>query len=108
MIIFYLIAIIIGLFINYIISKQFGEIAEMKGHDGSPYFWFTFFLGMVGMLMVIALPTITPKNVNTTILPPAKDIFKNVRDTSKQQKRCPYCGDIVKSDKCEMCGKEVK
>lgn len=107
MIIFYLIAIIIGLFVNYIISKKFGEIAEMKGHDGSPYFWFTFFLGTIGMLMVIALPKIHEPH-HTTTLPPAKDIFASVRDTSKQLKRCPHCGDIVKAGRCEMCGKEVK
>ena len=104
----YLVCLIIALIIDYIIAKKFSDIAEMKGHYGGTYFWFTFLFGLVGMLMVIALPTITPKNVNTTILPPAKDIFKNVRDTSKQQKRCPHCGDIVKSDRCEMCGKEVK
>ena len=40
----------------YLIAKKFSEIAEMKGHDGDIYFWFTFFFGICGMLMVVALP----------------------------------------------------
>lgn len=41
------------------ISKEFEHIAVLKGHDGRRYFWWTFFLGPVGMLMVIALPTVS-------------------------------------------------
>ena len=54
----YLLGIVIALIIDYVIAKKFEEIAEMKGHEGNTYFWFTFLLGMVGMLMVIALPTL--------------------------------------------------
>ena len=45
----------------------------------------------------------------STILPPPKDIFaKNkTEDGDNKVKRCPYCGDIVKRGRCEMCGKEV-
>lgn len=32
------------------------RIAEMKGHHEKRYFWITFFLWIVGMLLVIALP----------------------------------------------------
>lgn len=45
----------------------------------------------------------------TAQLSPAKDIFASARNTtSNQVKRCPYCGDVVKLGRCEMCGKEVK
>ena len=46
----------------------------------------------------------------TTKLPPPKDIFASVRTTTSTDtvKRCPYCGDVVKLGRCEMCGKEVK
>lgn len=40
----------------YFIGAEFRRIAAMKGHDEARYFWWTFLLGPVGMLMVIALP----------------------------------------------------
>ena len=108
---FYLLGIVIGLIIDYLIAKKFEEIAEMKGHIGSTYFWYTFIFGLVGMLMVIALPVKTKEeNHKVTTLPPQKDIFAKYKANSetKEVKRCPYCGDIVKLGRCEMCGKEVK
>ena len=45
------------------VAKEFEHIADMKGHDGRRYFWWTFFLGPVGMLMVIALPVVNKKEV---------------------------------------------
>ena len=46
--------------VYYILAWMFGDafrdIAEMKGHEGRKYFWWTFILGPVGMMMVIALP----------------------------------------------------
>ena len=38
------------------VATQFKHIAEMKGHDGSHYFWWSLLLGPIGMLMVVALP----------------------------------------------------
>lgn len=111
MFIFYLLGAIIGVIINYFIAKKFAEIAEMKGHVGSTYFWFTFLFSLPGMLMVVALPIKTQyANKTTTTLPPPKDIFASVRESSPATptKRCPYCGDVVKLGRCEMCGKEVK
>ncbi|MBQ3081243.1 MAG: DUF4339 domain-containing protein [Clostridia bacterium] len=67
---------IIFILIWFIVSKKFAEIAEMKGHKGSAYFWFTFLMGLVGMLMVIALPCVerAPKPaVNTNETPPSSD-----------------------------------
>ena len=48
--------------------------------------------------------------VTPTTLPPQKDIFAkyNANSESNEVKRCPYCGDVVKLGRCEMCGKEVK
>lgn len=57
----YLSGIVIAIIVDYIVAKRFSDIAEMKGHKGSTYFWFTLFLGIVGMLMVIALPNVSPK-----------------------------------------------
>lgn len=49
-----IISCIIVIFIAFIAAKKFNEIAEMKGHTG--YFAWCFFLGIIGYLMVIALP----------------------------------------------------
>lgn len=59
-------------------AMQFSAIAEMKGHKGSTYFWWIFFTGPAGWVMVAALPdragqqgqtpTQMPK-LNTTELP---------------------------------------
>ncbi len=38
------------------VALEFRKIAAMKGHDEAKYFWWTFFMGPVGMLMVVALP----------------------------------------------------
>ncbi len=59
----YLVCLIIALIIGYIIAQKFSDIAEMKGHEGGTYFWFTFLFGLVGMLMVIALPNETKNDI---------------------------------------------
>ncbi len=40
----------------YFIGLEFQRIALMKGHGEKRYFWWTFLVGPVGMLMVVALP----------------------------------------------------
>ena len=54
-------AAIIALFFDFAIAKVFEDIAYLKGHNGKKYFWCCFCcgttaLGIVGYLMVIALP----------------------------------------------------
>jgi hypothetical protein len=51
-----IIAIIIALVIDWIIANAFAEAAELKGHGERKYFWFCFLFGLVGYLLVIALP----------------------------------------------------
>ena len=55
----------------YFIGKEFQRIAVMKGHEEARYFWWTFLLGPVGMLMVIALPqkAAAPEEVKPDELP---------------------------------------
>jgi len=47
---------VFALSFDYIISKEFEYIANEKGYKGTRYFWYSFFLGFVGYLFVIALP----------------------------------------------------
>ena len=58
----FIIAIII---VWYFVSKHFYEVAKMKGHDDKKYLWITFFFSIIGILLVISLPTITDASQNT-------------------------------------------
>lgn len=51
-----LLIIIVAFTIDIAAALQFREIAELKGHDGSSYFWLCFLLSFAGWAMVIALP----------------------------------------------------
>ena len=44
------------LYLKYIIEKEFYSAAVTKGYSNKKYLWYCFFLGMIGYLMVIALP----------------------------------------------------
>ena len=50
----FIIAVILT--VDFFVACEFSSIAEEKGYESKPYFWYTFFLGIVGMLMVVALP----------------------------------------------------
>ena len=45
-----------GLIINYFIAREFYKAAVEKGYPQDKYLWLPFFLGLVGYLLVIALP----------------------------------------------------
>ena len=50
------VSLIVWFVVWLLAAFKFREIAEMKGHDGGPYFWWTLSLPPAGMMMVIALP----------------------------------------------------
>ena len=109
----YLVCLIIALIIDYIIAKKFSDIAEMKGHEGGTYFWFTFLFGMVGMLMVIALPNRTSINIkNMPVEPsvpwltsePKKEVVSSTNPSHKWL--CDGCKKMRTQSPCEHCGKE--
>lgn len=49
-------SVVVAIFVDYDIAKEFQRIAEMKGHYDKKYFWWSFGLGLIGYAMVIALP----------------------------------------------------
>ena len=51
-----LLTLIVVIVFCYFIAKEFGQIAAEKGFTQSKYFWWTFWVLPVGVLMVIALP----------------------------------------------------
>ena len=95
--------LIISLWVDYLIAKKFMEIAEMKGHDGGSYFWWTFLAGPVGMAMVIALPYIGKSDNGK-----AQDFFggtpEHITITKDTQMRCENCNQVITGYPCEHCG----
>ena len=55
------------LWFDYLIAKEFYIAAQGKGYSQKKYFWICFFLGIIGYLLVIALPSCT--NAEDTISP---------------------------------------
>ena len=107
---FYLLGVVIALIIDYIIAKKFADIAEMKGHEGDTYFWFTFIFGVIGMLMVVALPdTIQRYKPTTQAYQARKENMVNQNATSRPAAthtwRCDNCGKMATQSPCEHCGK---
>ena len=62
----YLMILAVVLIINYFVAKQFESVAYDKGYNDSKYFHFCFWLGIVGYLLVIALPD-RGSNRNTSL-----------------------------------------
>ena len=58
--------IALAIWIIYLVAKEFYKVAQAKGHPQKKYFWMCFLLGVVGYLLVIALPDRgnTPKAVS--------------------------------------------
>lgn len=47
---------ILAICVDFIIAYDFYEAAMHKGYEDTKYFWYSFILGVVGYLLVIALP----------------------------------------------------
>lgn len=45
-----------ALWVAYFMAKEFYRVAKDKGYPQKKYFWVCFLLGIVGYLLVIALP----------------------------------------------------
>lgn len=56
MAIVYILVVIVYFILDNYIAKCFAEAAEAKGYRESKYFWICFWLGVIGYLLVIALP----------------------------------------------------
>ncbi len=54
------------LWITYLIAKEFYKVAQAKGYSEKKYLWLPFLLGVIGYLLVVALPDRgnTPKAVS--------------------------------------------
>lgn len=49
-------AVIAVLVIKILVAREFGRIAEDKGYEERKYYVLPFFLGIIGYLLIVALP----------------------------------------------------
>ncbi len=98
MLILYIAMAAVSLAVNILISNEFKQIANYKGYEEPKIFWYCFLFGLVGYLMVIALPD--RERRSTPAVPSA--VF-----SSKHRWACKGCGKINEGEKdcCDNCGK---
>ena len=51
-----LVVAIVAIWIAWLIAKEFYAAANVKGYYEEKYLWICFFLGVIGYLLVVALP----------------------------------------------------
>lgn len=72
---------VIAVVIDYLIAREFYDAAVDKGYTQKKYLWISFFFGIIGYLLVIALP-----NRRAPYIPnPDVQPFKQARSVSSAQ-----------------------
>ena len=118
-----LIVLALLIYLWYKVSNTFYEIACEKGYDEKKYLWWTFFLGIIGMLMVVALPDHQKETVPEASITPTFTM-KEVKDAKKtiDPERtakvvndqgylvCPTCGNTNPPHRtfCGKCGARLQ
>ena len=112
------------IFLNSLIADKFESIANEKGHSG--FFWWCFWLGIVGYMMVLALPDLYSRNnapqgcaqnnAQRTHTPSEESGF-SLHELAKNRENkqrnttgtwtCKNCGTLNNSTniQCKDCGK---
>lgn len=63
-----IIVLVVLLCINGFLANKMSDAAENKGYDKRTYFHICFWLGVIGYLIVIALPDLTIRKQNEKII----------------------------------------
>lgn len=91
--------------VNYLIAREFYRAAEAKGFHSKKYLWIPFWLGLVGYLLVIALPTkrieVSSNSEENQYTPKFQK-----QQPKNPMKVCPECGKEIPSESksCPVCG----
>lgn len=89
--------IIIALFVDYYLAGCFFEVACEKGFTDTKYMWICFIFGVIGYLLVLALPD--RKKEKAEQLKPAKTLFTpQGTQTPSGKWECPQCGKMLPHD----------
>ena len=100
-----IVAIVIAICINVFLANCFYQIACEKGFEEWKYFWIPFIFGLVGYLLVIALPDRKDENRQTM---PLEKMHHNKRQPTPPMANswcCTKCGSFNPYDviRCK-CG----
>lgn len=57
--VFAVLAMVVAILLLYLIADEFYAVAKMKGYNEKKYFWFSFFFGIAGYILVASLPVNT-------------------------------------------------
>lgn len=119
-----LLVLLLAIAIELAAAFAFRDVARMKGHDESRYFWWCFLFPPVGYLLVISLPDRRPAAVPAQAAPAATSrpaLYRDpdtvpsgspshpvARSTQKgvHSWRCSGCGQMISARPCPHCGQE--
>ena len=121
----YLIGLVIGLVILYYIAKQFYAVAVDKGHPERKYFHICFWLGLVGYLLVIALPDRNRAQVQNVVVTTPEPVYVAAEEDREEfvftdsstayfvgesNLKCGNCKRVQfrGNKKCQFCGTVFK
>ncbi len=100
MIIFNLLLLVAIIVVWAFVALTFQDIAGEKGYYEKKYFWWTFLFGIVGCLMVVALPDKsastrpTPPSIDGSGKKPTTDLAYEERLLSNGGWKCPSCQKV--------------
>ena len=116
-----ILGVIIALILAYACANTFYEIACMKEHNDRKYFWWTFFVPLMGALMVVALPDRKNPDSRKSAM---KSLWKGEEQRATEKTgefvalntdldsshknthtwRCSGCGQMINTAPCPHCG----
>lgn len=93
--------VVFGIWLNWFIAKQFEDVAAEKGFEEKRNFWIPFFFGIVGYIMVAALPDrgvqtaeIKKEEKNNNFSPLFRNTVDNTRETRDTGKTTDYIDNL--------------
>ena len=98
---------IVGIGFAIFFANKFAEIADMKGHDGGAYFWYVLLFGLIGMVMVAALPDKNQKADSQHRVYKSVSVDKG-SVTEVKYLECANCRKKITHYPCEHCGHTIE
>lgn len=90
MIVVYILILVAVLAICFYLASKAGEIADDKGYDGDKWKWICFWLGLVGYILVAAMPNLTMqatlKNIEAKLMKDGNDSHSSNNSSNSTMK----------------------